>query len=183
MADPAQKPLRIADLSTARPTAFDLRPAPETVEALKEELGLLGLRKLSFVGEVVPEGAAGWRLDGRLGATVVQSCVVTLAPVTTRIEEAVTRAYRPDIPRSPDGLPEEMEMPGDDNVEPLSDRIEPFTVMTEALALALPLYPRADDAALEESAFAAPGTAPLTDDDVKPFAGLKALKDKLEGDG
>jgi len=181
MADPAQKPLRIADLAPKRPTTFELRPQPETVEALKDELGLLGLRKLSFTGEVVPEGARGWRLAGHLGATVVQPCVVTLAPVTTRIEEEVARSYRPGL--ADKDIPEEMEMPEDESVEPLTDRIEPFSVMTEALALALPLYPRASDAALEESTFAEPGTRPMTDDEVKPFAGLKALKDKLEGEG
>jgi len=181
MSDPAQKPLRIADLPTNRSTAFDLRPQPDTVEALRAELGLDALRKLTFTGEVAPEGAAGWVLKGHLGATVVQPCVVTLRPVTTRIEEDVRRAFRPDAgPR--DDAPEEMEMPEDDTVEPLSDRIDPFTVMAEALALALPLYPRADDAALEDAQFSGPGVAPMTDDDVKPFAGLKALKDKLSGD-
>lgn len=182
MADPAQKPIRIAELSVNRPTPFELRPKPETVEALREELGLLALRKVSFTGEIVPEGASGWALRGHLGATVVQPCVVTLAPVTTRIEDEVTRSYRPDA-QPTSNLPEEMEMPADDTVEPLGDRIEPFTVLAEALALALPLYPRADGAAVEQAGFAAPGTTPLSDEDVKPFAGLKALKDKLEGKG
>ncbi|MGR3374795.1 YceD family protein [Pseudooceanicola nanhaiensis] len=182
MADPAQKPLRIADLSTARPTAFELRPQPDTVEALRDELGLKDLRKVSFVGEVSPEGARGWRLSGHLGATVVQPCVVTLVPVSTRIEEPVERRYMPELRNSTD-MPEEMEMPEDESVEPLSDRIDPFAVMTEALALALPLYPRASEAELEQANFAAPGTAPMTDEDVKPFAGLKALKDKLGGEG
>jgi len=55
--------------------------------------------------------------------------------------------------------------------------------MAEALALALPDYPRAEGAALDKSTFAAPGTAPLQDADLKPFAGLAALKSKLEKDG
>ncbi len=182
MVDPAQKPFRIAELSTRQPTAFDLAPTPETLTALRDELGLDGLRKLRFSGEITSEGASGWRLEGHLGATVVQPCVVTLEPVTTRIEEDVIRRYMPGTPGA-DDLPEEMEMPEDETVEPLGDRIEPWAVMTEALALALPVYPRREDVPLEETAFAEPGVEPLTDEDVKPFAGLKALRDKLQGDG
>lgn len=180
MADATRSVLRIADLPTGRPTAFELRPGPDVVEALRAELKLEGLRKLSFTGEMAPEGAAGWRLDARIGATVVQPCVVTLAPVTTRIDEPVTRRYVPEAKQA-DDLPEEMEMPEDETQEPLPDRIDLAAVMAEALALALPQYPRAADAELGQSGFAAPGTEPLTDDDVKPFAGLKSLKDKLEG--
>jgi hypothetical protein len=51
--------------------------------------------------------------------------------------------------------------------------------MAEALALALPDYPRAPDAELEAGQFAAPGVAPMTDDEAKPLAGLAALRDRL----
>jgi hypothetical protein len=44
------------------------------------------VRKLRFIGTLEPEGAQDWRLTADLGATVVQPCVVTLAPVTTRLE-------------------------------------------------------------------------------------------------
>ena len=52
-----------------------------------------------------------------------------------------------------------------------------------ALALALPLYPRAPGAELGQAVFAEPGTAPLKDEDLRPFAGLAGLKAKLEGGG
>lgn len=72
-------------------------------------------------------------------------------------------------------------MPEDDSVEPLPDVIDVGVVATEALALALPLYPRAEGAELGEAVFTAPGEAPLRDGDLKPFAGLAALKDRLGG--
>ena len=75
-----------------------------------------------------PRLAAG----GGLGATVTQACVVTLAPVITRIEETVTRRYLADMPE-PEG--EEVEMPEDDSAEPLPVIIDPGAVMIEALAL------------------------------------------------
>jgi len=47
--------------------------------------------------------------------------------------------------------------------------------MAEALALALPLYPRAPDADLGEAVFTTPGQAPMTHEAAKPFAGLADL--------
>jgi uncharacterized metal-binding protein YceD (DUF177 family) len=111
---------------------------------------------------------------------VVQPCVVTLAPVTTRIEEDVERRFLADPPPMPEG---EVEMPGDESAEPLPDVIDLGAVLAEALALALPDYPRAEGAALEEAQFAAPGTRPMSDDDAKPFAGLAGLRDDLDKNG
>jgi uncharacterized metal-binding protein YceD (DUF177 family) len=44
---------------------------------------------------------------------------------------------------------EEAEMPEDDTTEALPDRLDLSAVMAEALALALPDYPRAPDAEME----------------------------------
>jgi uncharacterized metal-binding protein YceD (DUF177 family) len=52
-------------------------------------------------------------------------------------------------------------------------------VLTEALSLALPDFPRADGAELGSQVYAADGVAPMTDEDAKPFAGLASLKAKL----
>jgi hypothetical protein len=52
--------------------------------------------------------------------------------------------------------------------------------MVEALVLHLPLYPRVEGAELGELAVTEPGKTPLRDADLRPFAGLAALKDKLE---
>ena len=131
---------------------FEIEPDAEARAALAARLDLTGLRKLRLAGGITPDTASddsnGWRLDATLGATVVQPCGVTLAPVTTRIDEAVTRRYSPDA-TPPEALPEgEMEMPGDDTVEPLGAVIDLDAVLAEALALALPPWPRSDDAAL-----------------------------------
>ena len=50
----------------------------------------------------------------------------------------------------------------------------------EALALALPAYPRANGAALGEAVFAAQGVAPLRDEDLRPFSGLASLAERLK---
>ena len=137
------------------------------------ELGIPGVRKLRLEGRLVPEGRQDWRLEATLGATVVQDCVVTLAPVVTRIDEAVERRYLAQLPEMEGG---EHEM-GAEDVEPLPGALDAGEVMLEALALALPPFPRAEGAELGEVVAAAPGVEPLTAERARPFAGLgDALK-------
>ena len=178
---PVSMPLRVADLPARKPKRFDLQPEAEALPGIAAAVGAESVRKLSFKGEIRPDGRHDFVLEATLGATVVQPCVVTLAPVTTRIEEQVTRRYLSNMP-APTEMPEEAEIPEDDSTEPLPEAIDPGAVMLEALALAMPLYPRAGDAELEAADFGPPGAAPLTDEALKPFAGLAALREKLESD-
>ncbi len=169
--------LRVADLPQNRPTAFKLNPSSDERAAISRDLGILGIRKLVFDGTLSAQGKSDWRLDAALGATVEQSCVITLEPVVTRIDTAVSRRFIAGLDA---GLEDEVEMPEDDSQEALGPEIDVTRVMIESLALALPDYPRRDDASLETSTFSAPGVDPLTDAEIKPFAGLAALKHKLE---
>lgn len=170
--------LTLARLTRASPTTFAVEPDAATRAAIADTLDLRGLRKLRLTGALLPEGKADWRLEAKLGATAVQSCVVTLEPVTTRIDVDVLRSYRADMP---DPVGDELEMPEDDTIEALPAALNLRDLMIEALALALPDYPRAEGVALGEAVFAPPGVAPLTDEDTRPLAGLAALRDKLAG--
>jgi len=173
-------PLRPADLANTTPTTFLLTPDHETCAAIAQALGLLALRKVRFEGQLEPQGKRDWRLTARLGATVVQTCVVTLAPVTTRIEDHVERFWRADMEQSDTDA--ELEIPQNTDEEPLGAEIDLGQVMVEALALALPAYPRAEGAKLDQAAFTTPGQAPMTDEEARPFAGLAALRGKLSQD-
>ena len=53
-------------------------------------------------------------------------------------------------------------------------------VFRETLVLALPDYPRAEGVELGERVFSEEGVKPMRDQDAKPFAGLAALKEKME---
>lgn len=172
-------PLRVADLPTTRPTRFELVPDEAALSAIAQELGLVELRKLRFKGEIRAEGREDWLLTADLGATVVQSCVVTLEPVTTRIDEKITRRFVAQLPEDASDE-DEVEMPEDDTLEPLGNVIDPAAMMIESLSLSLPLYPRAEGAELSEAQFTEPGKKAMTDEETKPFAGLAALRDKLE---
>lgn len=168
--------LRIADLPNRRETTFSLAPSAQERAAVAEALDILGIRKLTFTGTLSPMGRSDWRLEAELGATVVQACVVTLEPVTTRIDEAVTRQYMADLPAPAGG---EEEMPEDDSIEDLPSSLDLAAVMIEALSLALPPFPRADGVELGEAVYADDGVTPMTDEDAKPFAGLAGLRDRL----
>jgi len=170
--------LRVADLPQRKGHVFALTPDAETCADIVEALDLTGLRKVSFAGRLRAIGRDDWQLEGTLGATAVQPCVVTLAPVTTRIDGPVIRHFVRDWHEPVES--DEVEMPEDDSTEPLPAEIDLIAVLSEALALALPDYPRAPDAELDQSTFAAKGITPMSDEDTKPFAGLAALKGKLE---
>lgn len=168
--------IRTADLTGNRRRSFDLAPDSGARAALAADLGLIGLDVVRMVGDLRPAGRADVALHARLTAEAVQACVVTLAPVPCTIDVPVTRLYVADW-KDPDA--DEAEIPEDDTREPLPDEVDLDAVMAEALALALPDYPRAPGAELGQAVFAAPGVEPLRDDALKPFAGLAALKDRL----
>lgn len=170
--------LTISKLSSSETHEFLIVPDAEDRAAIAKRFGLSGLRKLRFEGALRPEGRTDWALVAKIGATVVQPCVVTLAPVTTRIDDSVSRTYLAVMPDL--GDESEVEMPEDDSIEQLPKVLDLAEVMEEALALALPLYPRADGAEIGSAQFAEDGIAPMTDEDTKPFASLSALKNKLE---
>lgn len=178
MALPVTNPLRLGHLPRTCPTPFRIVPDAAALSALAILLGVSQLRKLRFEGTLEPIGETGWALEGLLGATIVQPCAVSLAPVTTRIDETVTRRYLSDY-AAPSG--DAVEMPADVDAEPLPAVVDPAAVMFEALALAVPPYPRAEGVELGEAVFTEAGRAPLRDADVHPLAGLAALRNRLKG--
>ncbi|MCB1391506.1 MAG: hypothetical protein KDK12_20565, partial [Rhodobacteraceae bacterium] len=119
-------PLRVGELANRGGLRFHLLPSTESRQTLADELDAVRIRKLEFRGRVVPEGRQDWRLEGVLGATVVQSCVITAEPVTTRIDETIVRRYLRDMP-----MPTEVEaeIPEDDSMESLGPVIDPGAVM------------------------------------------------------
>jgi uncharacterized metal-binding protein YceD (DUF177 family) len=173
--------LDVAHLREAQDFTFEISPEPAEAQAIARLMGAQAVRKLRFSGRLAPFGKEGWRLEGQLGATVIQTCVVTLEPMTTRVDQAVRRDYRPI--RGPAGPSDILLSPEDDDeIEPLGRQIDLGLLAIETLALALPAYPRKPGAELERRTFAAEGVVPLGDAEVKPFAALAALKDKLSGE-
>ncbi|TMV91667.1 DUF177 domain-containing protein [Thioclava sp. BHET1] len=172
------KPMRLADLPARKPTRFDLEADAPTRAAIAAWAEIVGLDGLRFKGQLRPAGRNDWILEAKLDATVVQECVISLAPVTTEISESVTRRYLAHMEMPTE---EEIEMPEDDTAEPLPSVVDLAAVALEALELALPLYPRAPDAELGETRVTEPGIDPLDEEQMKPFANLRALLDGDKG--
>lgn len=171
MSAPQKHPLRlrVAHLNPRAETGFDLSPDGPARAAIAGELGLHGLPRLSFSGHVRSCGQEDWRLEGRLQASVTQSCVITLKPVRSVIDQPVLRVFSPHL-HQPDSPDAEML---DDTLEPLGPFIDISAVMIEELMLALPEYPRAEGAGL--AAEPAPPADDTPRESRKPFAGLDRL--------
>lgn len=149
---------------------FDISPEPSEAAALARLLDAQAVRKLRFAGRLTPVAKGGWQLEAQLGATVVQTCVVSLEPVTTRVDEAVRRALLPQATGTGEVV---IALDEDEEIEPLGDRIDFGRIAAEALALALPAYPRKEGTTL------ATGDDAGDEDRPRPFAALAALREKL----
>jgi hypothetical protein len=182
--DPADPPLRrpmpVRTLSRRQPHPFDLSPEGNEAAAIARFLGVEALRRRRFRGELAPSGAEGWRIEAQLSAEVVQACVVTLEPVAQRIEETVARDYVPAHEYRP-RVEIDIDPDAEDDPDPFDTVIDPGLLAIESLALVLDPYPRAPGVPPAEYRAAPPGVAPLAEGDLKPFAKLAVLKDKLGG--
>lgn len=178
---PLSHVLPVGALSRATETTFDIAPDGAVREALAAFMRILTIDQLRMKGEIRPLGKEDWIVEGRLTAQVSQACVVSLAPVPQTVDEAIKRLYIP-AEEVPEGTEIDLDLEDDEDADTFVDRIDLGHLMIEMLALALDPYPRAGDAALEQTQFAPPGIEPLTDESLKPFAKLAELKAKLSGE-
>ena len=171
---------RIIKVSALRNTVnhvFDETPTEAEHDALGALYDVVSVRKMRFKGEISPFEKDGWLLEGTLGATITQNCVVTLGRVRTRIDLDVRRIFTPMALETETTI--SLDYDADDETEPLGKEIDLGLIAIEALALAIPEYPRIEGAELDQNSFTPADTAPVEEEKVKPFAGLAALKEKL----
>lgn len=144
------RPFAVHDLPLAgRP--FAIEAAADERAALARRFSIVAVERLSADGVLSPQ-AAGRRIkvEGRLSARVVQTCVITLEPLTGDIDTAFERLYGFDLA---DEWPEDaagvyLDLASDLPVEPMTgDMLDLGDVVAEELALQLDPYPRAPGAA------------------------------------
>jgi uncharacterized metal-binding protein YceD (DUF177 family) len=120
----------------------------EECQQLARRLGLVALNRLTAELMVAPRGARGSiRLSGRFEAEVVQSCVVTLEPLTRTVRQSIERTFTAE----PASLPAQIVFDPDSEELPdplLDNRIDMGEVIAEELALAIDPYPRKPGAEL-----------------------------------
>ncbi|MBE9476477.1 MAG: DUF177 domain-containing protein [Proteobacteria bacterium] len=170
-------PIRLGDVPKSKGISFDVNFSGTELIAIADVLSAITVKKMRIQGKISPSGKKDWVLQAKVGATVVQTCVITLNPVQTRVDTPVTRKYVTDYVVNPDESVTEMTT--DESIEPLVAEIDIAEIAIEAVALALPDYPKSHDAQLETAVFTEAGVTPMTDEDTKPFASLASLKDKL----
>ncbi|WFU84817.1 DUF177 domain-containing protein [Bradyrhizobium sp. CIAT3101] len=131
--------------------------------------------------DVVPKSGGRLQVTGRVRARIGQTCVVTLDPMESDIDEEVDLTFAPEAEaRRLADLIEE----GEDNEEPpevadppeaiVNGIIDLGRIATDAVFLAIDPYPRKPGAVFEAEVTA-------LDPEDHPFAALKALQDNKRG--
>ena len=87
----------------------DLVADPETRAAIAELAGVAGLPRLAAEFDVTRHGRGGLRVVGSVSATVEQTCVVTLEPIESEIDEPIDLVFVPGA-AAPSEDAEEVEM-------------------------------------------------------------------------
>tara|TARA_Y100000385_G_scaffold173602_1_gene179640 strand:- start:139 stop:687 length:549 start_codon:yes stop_codon:yes gene_type:complete len=174
--------IRFSEINQSRSFDFHLILSREKVSKLIKRLDLINLKKVSLLGKLTPLSAKEWSLKAELRATVKQKCVITFKPVQTIVNETINRTFSPSAlqnaskDQNDDGI---STVTFDDSLEEFSDEIDLAEIIFEELLLILPLYPRFEDAELGVYTVTEPGAEPLNNENLKPFAQLSELKEKL----
>lgn len=169
--------VRVSSLNNTVDFEFDDVPTEDETNEMAALFDVVSIRKMRFQGVIAPFEDSGWLLEGKLGVSVSQNCVVTLERVRTRLDLHIRRIFTPMA--DPDENEITLDASHNDEIEPLGKEIDLGLVAMEALALAIPEYPRVEGAELPESSFSPPETSDIEEEAPKPFAGLAALKEKL----
>ena len=140
-----------------------------TRAALAGVAGIRALPRLDASFDVVRQGA-GLRVTGEVAATVEQTCVVTLEPMTSELHEPIDLAFVPPSAGEPtDESADDIDPGADDETEVLVDGVADLgATAAEFLLLAIDPYPRNPGAVFEAPKSDEPGA--------HPFAALAALK-------
>lgn len=168
---------RIDTLGSA-PRTLSFGATEQERAALAARFELVAIDRLSAEAELTRTGETV-RARGTLSADVIQSCVASGVPVPAHVEEDFAIEFRPQLAGgTPD---EEIELSeGElDIVFYSGSAVDVGEAVAETLWLALEPFPRAPEAeeALKEAGVKSEEEAAR---ESSPFAGLAALKDKLE---
>ena len=157
------RPIEIARL-TRDGRQFEITANPAERDALAKRFGLTALDRLAAVVRLEQIPGSLYRLTAELDTDVTQACVVSLAPVQSRVEEGFSVLYG--------GGEEAQEV----NLDGAAETIEPIEngvidigeAVAQQLSLALDPFPHAPGA---EASIPEGSAKPLS-----PFQALAALK-------
>ena len=173
--------VRFSEINQSKPFDFHLILSNQKVSELVKSLDLLSIKKVSLVGKLSPLSIDEWSLKAELRANVKQKCVISLKPVQTIVCEPINRKFSSSALQNTLEADDDGTSPVifDDTLQELNDHIDLAEIIFEELTLILPHYPKIEGAELGYYSVTEPGAKPLTEEDIKPFAQLSELKDKL----
>jgi uncharacterized metal-binding protein YceD (DUF177 family) len=164
----------------SRPIAVDRLSSVEFVEAIEadsgerarlaERFGLVSLDRLDASVRVQRRDGGIVRVAGQLVADVVQTCVITLEPFPSHIEDSFTVEYTEAPPETKQDLNLDPEYEAPEPIE--GGVIDVGELAAQYLSLALDPHPRAPGAELD-GCWSESGHS-----DPSPFAVLEKLKHK-----
>jgi hypothetical protein len=152
----------------------DIEASAVTRKAMAELGGLREILSASAALDVTPKSGGRVHVEGRIRARIGQTCVVTLDPIESDIDEPIDLIFAP-----PEQIPEMAALVDEaaESAVEIPDPPEPIVngvidlgrLATDALFLGVDPYPRKPDAVFE-----VPVVPPDPED--HPFAALKALQ-------
>jgi uncharacterized metal-binding protein YceD (DUF177 family) len=155
---------------------MDIAPDAVVREALAKSAGLMALPRLEASFDLTPQGSDGLHVAGRVSASIVQSCVVTLDPLESEIAEEIDLLFMPPV-----GAAKEEDVSAQagreveirDEPEVLDDgAVDLGELAIEFFLLGIDPYPRKPGVLFE---------TPQDDDpSARPFAALAALKARIK---
>jgi uncharacterized metal-binding protein YceD (DUF177 family) len=173
---PFSYPVKVGHIS-ANPVEVHLEADADELKALAQSWDVVSVGDLRADLQISRWKRDGVRLKGRLTAKIVQSCVVTLEPVESVLDESFEQIFVPEnsklARRSGEGETAEMVLDPDGPDLPetfAGDTIDAGEVVAEFAALAIDPYPRKEGVAFESH------IEDSGEDDGKPSA-FAALKD------
>jgi hypothetical protein len=179
-ADPWSLPIAVEQIPETG-VHRDLEAGPAARVTLAELGGLREVLSATASLDVTPRSGGRFHVGGWVKARIGQTCVVSLDPIESDIDEPIDVEFAP-----PDQIPQLADLIDDDidEDEEVPDPPEPIEnglidlgrVATDALFLAIDPYPRKQGVVFEPVVIA-------PDPEDHPFAALKALKPDSETPG
>lgn len=178
--DPWRVPVTVAHIPDTG-LHRELEASAAERQAMADLAGVRDIVSAQATFDVVPKSGGRIQVTGHVRARVGQTCVVTLDPIESEIDETVDLIFAPEaeVRRLADLIEE-----GQDGEEPpevadppeaiVNGLIDLGRIATDALFLAIDPYPRKPGVVFEAE-------VTTLDPEDHPFAALKALQDNKQG--
>ncbi|QCK87174.1 DUF177 domain-containing protein [Phreatobacter aquaticus] len=164
-------PVRLSQVPSGGLDFVRDRLSEDDARAFAAHLGVQALSAFHLKAHIRPHRGDGLAVEGRVRATVAQTCVVSLEAMDNLIDEEIEVSYRPQEVLKPvlvedeDGIAIDAGIDSDDPL--IGGTIDLAAIAAEFLALGIDPYPRKPGIDFD---------APSAGEGASPFAALAKLK-------